>query len=88
VLTETGCPPRVHDLRFTFAHHALQRWYRAGTDVQERLPALATYMGHSSILSTEYYLPVLDVVAEDASKRFERHCAPFLSTTCDERGAR
>lgn len=88
VLTETECLPRVHDLRFTFAYHALQRWYRAGVDVQERLPALATYMGHSSILSTEYYLPVLDVVAEDAGERFERHCTPFLSTTRDMRGAR
>jgi len=88
VRTDTGCPPRVHDLRFTFAYHALQRWYRTGVDVQQRLPALATYMGHSSILSTEYYLPVLDVVAEQAGERFERHCAPFLSTICGERGAR
>jgi len=38
IRTSRGRPPRVHDLRFTFAVQALSRWYRAGTDVQARLP--------------------------------------------------
>jgi integrase len=88
VRTSAGRLPRVHDLRFTFAFHALLRWYRTGADVQARLPALATYMGHASILSTEYYLPTLDVVAPEASERFERHCARILDATLDERGGR
>lgn len=87
VRTAAGGLPRVHDLRFTFAFHALLRWYRAGADVQARLPALARYMGHASILSTEYYLPTLDVVAPEASKRFEQHCARLLAAALDERGA-
>ena len=86
VRTAAGCLPRVHDLRFTFAFHALLRWYRAGADVQARLPALATYMGHASILSTEYYLPTLDVVAPEVSKRFERHCTRLLATALDGGG--
>lgn len=86
VRTAAGRLPRVHDLRFTFAIHALSRWYRTGADVQARLPALATYMGHVSILSTQYYLPSLDVVAQEASERFDRHCARFLATAPDERG--
>ena len=61
VRTASGHLPRVHDLRFTFAFHALLRWYRTGADLHARLPALATYMGHVSILSTQYYLPILDV---------------------------
>jgi integrase len=88
VRTVAGNLPRIHDLRFTFASHALLRWYRAGVDVQARLPMLTTYMGHASILSTEYYLPTLDVVAPEASERFERHCARFLDTALDERGVR
>lgn len=87
IRTAGGRLPRVHDLRFTFALHALLRWYRAGSDVQARLPALATYMGHVSILSTQYYLPVLDVVAEQASERFDRHSARFFAAAPDERGA-
>jgi integrase len=86
IRTTAGRLPRVHDLRFTFAFHALLRWYHMGADVQLRLPSLATYMGHVSILSTEYYLPVLGVVAQTASERFEQHCARFLSSALDERG--
>ena len=83
---DSGRLPRVHDLRFTFAFHALLRWYRAGADVQARLPALATYMGHASILSTHYYLPTLDVLAPEACARFARHCSVFLTTAADEGG--
>ncbi len=86
VQTAAGRLPRVHDLRFTFAFHALLRWYRDGADVQARLPALATYMGHASILSTEYYLPTLDVVAPEVSERFERHCTRLLATVLDGGG--
>jgi integrase len=86
VRTAAGSLPRVHDLRFTFAFHALLRWYRAGADVQARLPALAIYMGHVSILSTQYYLPVLDVVAEEASEKFDRHSARFFLPSSDKRG--
>lgn len=88
IRTASGHLPRVHDLRFTFAFHALLRWYRTGADVQARLPALATYMGHVSILSTQYYLPILDAVALEASEKFERHCARFLVDALDERGGR
>ena len=69
-----GRLPRVHDLRHTFAVHALLRWYRDGVDVQSKLPALATAMGHVSVVSTAYYLSLLEPVAEAASARFERHC--------------
>jgi integrase/recombinase XerD len=53
IRTSRGRAPRVHDLRFTFAVQALLRWYRAGVDVQAQLPALATYMGHASVVSTQ-----------------------------------
>jgi integrase len=88
IRTAAGRLPRVHDLRFTFASHALSRWYRSGADVQARLPALAIYMGHVSILSTQYYLPTLDIVASEASERFDQHCRAFLATAADERGGR
>jgi integrase len=78
IRTSRGRSPRVHDLRFTFAAQALLRWYRAGVDVQARLPALAAYMGHVSVVSTQYYLTFLDAIAEAASERFHAHCAAFL----------
>ena len=80
IRTGAGRSPRVHDLRFTFAVHALMRWYRAGIDVQARLPALSTYMGHSSLVSTQHYLVFFDAIAQAASERFDAHCAAFLSS--------
>jgi integrase len=73
VRTPSGRFPRVHDIRHTFAVHALLRWYRDGVDVQAKLPALAIAMGHVSITSTAYYLALMEPVAEAASNRFERH---------------
>lgn len=79
VRTAQGRFPRVHDLRFTFAAHALLRWYRAGVNVQARLPALATYLGHVSVVSTEYYLTFFPATAQAASQRFHTQCAAWLS---------
>ncbi len=86
IRTRAGRAPRVHDLRFTFAVHALLRWYRAGVDVQARLPALSTYMGHSSLVSTQHYLVFFEAIAQAASERFEAHCAAFLPAVSLEGG--
>ncbi|PUA41265.1 integrase/recombinase [Pseudomonas protegens] len=51
-----GHGPRVHDLRDSFAVHNLRKWFTAGKDVGAMLPVLQTYMGHSSIADTAYYL--------------------------------
>lgn len=70
--------PRVHDFRHTFAVHALLRWYRSGADVQAKLPLLATYMGHISIVSTEYYLRFVTSLADLAAERFIRCCGGLI----------
>lgn len=74
-----GHLPRVHDFRHTFACHALLRWYRRGENVQAKLPILATYMGHVSIVSTQYYLHLIEPMATAASERFARHCAGLVT---------
>ena len=51
-----GHGPRVHDLRHTFAVNNLRSWFARGQDVGALLPVLQTYMGHSSIADTDYYL--------------------------------
>jgi integrase/recombinase XerD len=71
--------PRVHDLRHTHAVQVLLHWYHAGLDVQAKLPALATSMGHVSVVSTAYYLALLEPVAQAASDRFARHCAGLFA---------
>jgi len=86
IRTPSGRTPRTHDLRFTFAVHALLRWYRSGVDVQSRLPFLSRYMGHVSIVSTQYYLRFLDAVVEAANDKYERHFARFLPALDGEGG--
>jgi integrase/recombinase XerD len=85
IRTTQGRVPRVHDLRHTYAVHALLRWYRAGVDVQAKLPVLAHAMGHVSIASTAYYLPFLEPVAEVASERFAHHCRSIFPDAGAER---
>lgn len=51
-----GKGPRLHDLRHTFAVHALLRWYREGADLDAKLAVLATYLGHQSVDATQRYL--------------------------------
>ena len=48
--------PRIHDLRHTFACHALDKMVRSGMDPYCALPYLSTYLGHKGIESTEKYL--------------------------------
>lgn len=88
VRTAQGRIPRVHDMRHTHAVHVLLRWYRAGVDVQAKLPALSASMGHVSIVSTAYYLSLLDPVAEAASAKFSQHCLPIFDGLSSRGGAR
>jgi integrase/recombinase XerD len=73
-----GRSPRIHDMRHGFAVQALLRWYRQGRDVQATLPWLATYMGHVSIASTQYYLPFVEPLRAAASACFARHCGALV----------
>jgi integrase len=45
-----------HDLRHTFAVNNLRSWFTHGEDIGALLPVLQTYMGHSSLADTAYYL--------------------------------
>jgi site-specific recombinase XerD len=65
--------PRIHHLRHTFAVHRLLAWYRDGEDVNARLPALATYMGHVNISSTQIYLQATAELLGEVNRRFHDH---------------
>lgn len=78
VLNAQKHPPRLHDLRHSFAVNALRRWYAHGIDVQAKLPHLATYLGHASLASTHYYLKLTPEIREAASARFHVRCAVVL----------
>jgi len=64
--------PRIHDLRHTFAVRRLLRWYQEGADVDQKLPALATYLGHARVADTYWYLSAVPELLALTSQRFER----------------
>ena len=51
-----GRGPRWQDLRHTFTTRTLVDWYRTGRDVTRALPILSTYLGHSDVAHTYWYI--------------------------------
>jgi integrase len=50
-----GRGPRLH-FRHTFATRKLIERYRTGLDVERELPKLSTYLGHSDVVHTYWYI--------------------------------
>jgi integrase len=86
IRTLKGQPPRIHDLRHSFAVNALMRWYREGADVDSKLPLLATYLGHGSALSTHHYLHFIEPIRTAASERFALHYGALITPTPARKG--
>lgn len=78
LVSETGIErpgarrPRPHDLRHTLAVRVLLGWYRAGDNVEARLPSLSTYLGHTKPASTYWYLSAVPELLALAGQRLER----------------
>jgi integrase/recombinase XerD len=67
-----GRGPRVHDLRHTFAVNNLRSWFAQGRDVGALLAVLQTYMGHSSLRDTAYYLRLTAESYPDITARVQQ----------------
>ena len=67
------CRPTLHGLRHTFAVRTLLDAYRSGEDVNRRLVALSTYMGHVDPASTYWYLHAAPELMGAAAQRLERY---------------
>lgn len=57
--TYQGKSQRIHDFRHTFAVNALKQMQQKGFDLYTSLNVLSTFLGHNSIIETEYYLRLL-----------------------------
>jgi integrase/recombinase XerD len=86
IFTPKGRLPRIHDFRFSFAVNALLRWYREGANVGAKLPLLAIYMGHVSVVSTHYYLHWIEPLRTAASERFARHYGELVVPVTGQKG--
>lgn len=73
--------PRIHDLRHTFACRRLALWLEQGVDVEQRLLALSTYLGHADVKDTYWYLTAVPELLHGASQQFEQ----FTKTASGDR---
>jgi integrase len=63
--------PRIHSLRHTFAVRALENCPIDRDRVSQHILALSTYMGHSSLESTFWYLDATPQLLNDIAKAWE-----------------
>lgn len=63
---------RLHDLRHGFAVLRLLVWYQQDADLGARVPALATYLGHVGLTSSQRYLQLTADMVGEIGRRHER----------------
>ena len=68
--------PCIHGLRHSFAVNTLIGWHRDGENVDSRLPALSTYLGHRDPRSTYWYLSAAPELLALAARRTEPGVEP------------
>lgn len=64
--------PRIHSLRHTFVVRRLLRWRQEGADVDRKILALATYLGHAGVAHTYWYCTAVPELLASTGQRFER----------------
>lgn len=87
ILWRTGIPhqgrglgPRLHDLRHTFACHALNAMAESGLDLYHSLPVLSAYLGHQSLAATNKYVRLTSEIFPDLLKTVNDTCGFIFPT--------
>lgn len=66
--------PRLHDLRHTFACHALAQMCDKGMDMYVALPILSTYLGHKNLDATNGYVRLTSEVFPQVIEKIDLTC--------------
>lgn len=66
--------PRIHDLRHTFAVRSLEQCGRDRDDVARHMIALSTYLGHTHIRHTYWYLETTPLLMKQIAEATEALC--------------
>jgi integrase len=68
--------PRVHDLRHRMVVRRIQTWHLEGVDVDAKMAALATYLGHVEVRDVYWYLSAVPELMTVVAERFEAFAGP------------
>ncbi|MEV0283459.1 tyrosine-type recombinase/integrase [Kribbella sp. NPDC050820] len=63
--------PRIHDLRHRMVVRRIQTWHADGVDVDAKISALATYLGHVEVRDLYWYLSAVPELMSIIADRFE-----------------
>lgn len=63
--------PRIHDLRHRMVVRRIETWHAEGVDVDAKIPALATYLGHVEVRDVYWYLSAVPELMNIVAQRFE-----------------
>lgn len=64
----SGTGPRMHDLRHTFAVRSLEQCQHDRQAVAQHMIALSTYLGHTNVTSTYWYLEATPIIMSDIAR--------------------
>ncbi|MBN2196742.1 MAG: tyrosine-type recombinase/integrase, partial [Polyangiaceae bacterium] len=64
-----GQPPRIHDMRHTFAARALEACPEGREHIAQHMLALTTYLGHTHVADTYWYLQATPRLMRDIADR-------------------
>jgi integrase len=67
--------PRIHDLRHTFVVRRIVQWQAQGVDIDQAMLSLSTYVGHTMVTNTYWYLSAVPELMALAAGRFESFTA-------------
>lgn len=62
---------RARHKRHTFAVRRMLKWYEDGANLDVKILALSTYLGHAQIRDTYWYLSAVPELLAAVSERFE-----------------
>jgi integrase len=64
-------PPKIHDMRHSFAVKRLLLWYQEGANVDQKIAYLSTYLGHAKVTDTYWYFSAVPELLSVVARRFE-----------------
>ena len=64
-------PPRLHDLRHTFACRVLQHWQASRKGAADRVTVLSRFLGHTHVRDTYWYLTAFPQLMAEAVRHLD-----------------
>ena len=65
-------PPRLYDIRHSFACNTLLGWLKSGVNVDNKILYLSTYLGHVKVADTYWYLTGTPELMQFVTGSFEK----------------